>query len=240
MCVGLSGDRIHKAYITPDTKFRPYQGIIMGIDPAGTGKDETAYCVMGHLNGQLFLLDVGGLQGYSTETLVELSGIAKKYEVNRVVIEANFGDGMFSQLLRPILQSMWKTSIEEIKHSTQKERRIIDTLRPLVQSHRIIVDTGLVSKDYQSVSGRPPEEQAMFRFFYQFTRITRERGSIRHDDWLDVVALTAAQWVSQMNMSVDQAVKRQQVKDLDKQLEAFRKAHLGQTGRAKPNWVGHI
>lgn len=239
MCVGMRGDRIHKALVMPTTEYRPYQGIIMGIDPAGTGKDETAYCVMAHLNGQLFLLDVGGLKGYSTETLVELSEIAKKYQVNRVVVEANFGDGMFSQLLRPVLQGIWKTSIDEVKHSTQKERRIIDTLRPLVQSHRIICDTALVSKDYQSVTDRPVEEQALFRFFYQFTRVTRERGSLKHDDRLDVVAMTAAQWVSQMNMSIDRAIEIQRSKDLDKQLAEFCKAHLGKSPR-KPSWIGHV
>ena len=64
----------------------------MCIDPSGRGKDETGYVVLYYLNGYIYLMEVGGLNGgYADNVLVKLANIAKKYKVNEVVIEGNFG-----------------------------------------------------------------------------------------------------------------------------------------------------
>ena len=47
---------------------------------------------------------------------------------------------MFKELLSPILiKHNVKASIEEVRHSSMKEARIIDTLEPVIASHRLIV-----------------------------------------------------------------------------------------------------
>ena len=56
-----------------------------------------------------------------------------------IVVESNFGDGMFSKLLSSIHAKTYPVSIEEVRHNTQKEVRIIDTLEPVMMQHRLIL-----------------------------------------------------------------------------------------------------
>jgi hypothetical protein len=83
----------------------------MGIDPAGRGADETGYAVVSALNGMLYLRDAGAVKGYHDESLEKLANIAKKYAVNHVVYEPNFGDGMFGVLLARVFQRVYDTRI---------------------------------------------------------------------------------------------------------------------------------
>ena len=126
----------------------------MSIDPAGRGKDETGYAIVKMLNGNLFVPDAGGLQGgYSEETLELLAKKAKAHKVNRIIVESNFGDGMFNQLMTPILRKIYPCTIDEVRHNTQKEKRIIDTLEPVLNQHRLIVDPKVIKNDYESAQG---------------------------------------------------------------------------------------
>ena len=129
-CNGIGTDRFYAPIPLPDIKWLPYNYIMMSIDPSGRGKDELAYTVLAVLNGYLFLLKQGGLQGgYCEENLKKLAMMAKEYKVNKVKIESNFGDGMFTTLLSPVLRRIYPCAIEEIRHNTQKERRIISFKR---------------------------------------------------------------------------------------------------------------
>lgn len=148
--VGLAGDRYYRP-MEVAKEHVAYTGAVMAIDPAGMGKDETSYAVVKILNSQLFLTASGGfLGGYTPSTLRALGEVAKTNKVNMIVIESNFGDGMFSQLLKPVLteEVRYPCTIEEVKHSIQKERRIIDTLEPVMNSHKLIVSKSVVEKDY--------------------------------------------------------------------------------------------
>ena len=95
--VGLAGDRYYRPMeVAPEHV--PYGGSVMSIDPAGMGKDETAYAVVKILNSQLFVTDSGGyLGGYTPDILKSLARVARKHKVNHIIVESNFGDGMFSQ-----------------------------------------------------------------------------------------------------------------------------------------------
>ena len=110
-------------------------------------KDESAYAVIKYLNGYLFLMEVGGYRnGYAPETLSALALKAKFYGVNEVVIESNFGDGMFLQLLKPVLNKTHPCATSEVNNRTQKEQRIIDTLEPVMMQHRLIINTSVSIK----------------------------------------------------------------------------------------------
>jgi Holliday junction resolvasome RuvABC endonuclease subunit len=81
-----------------------YTGCVMTIDPSGRGSDETGYAVIKVLAGNMYLVAAGGEPGgYSDDTLERLAKIAKKHQVNVVQIEANFGDGMYTKLITPIM-----------------------------------------------------------------------------------------------------------------------------------------
>ena len=217
--VGLKGDY----YVAPmhtSSEFTPFEGSVMSIDPSGRGEDKTAYAVLKMLHGVLYLTAVGSLDGgYSDDTMGRLAQIAKQQNVNYVVIESNFGDGMATQLLKPIMASVHPCEIEEVRHNIQKEKRIIDTLEPLMNSHRLVIDDILIKEDFKL----EPDHQ----LFRQMTRITRDRGALRHDDQIDALAIAANYWVERMDR--DTVLSYQQHKDdlLDRDLERFMENTIG-------------
>jgi hypothetical protein len=151
--IGLTGDRFYRPFFV-DKEFAPYEGAVMLIDPAGTGGDELAYAVVKQLHGYLYLMDSGGLLGgYKEENLRTLAKIAKEHQVKEIVTEQNMGAGMFDQLLKPILGQIYPCSINSstdgkgIRNTVQKEKRIIDTLEPVLNRHKLIVDETVVRKD---------------------------------------------------------------------------------------------
>lgn len=167
-----------------------FEATILSVDPSGRGADETSICGASALSGYIFVHSVFGLVGgYTEETLEFIAREAKRLRAGKIVIEANFGDGMFSQLLRPVLQRIYPCTIEEVKHSIQKERRIIDTLGPVIDGHRMIVNSSIPEYD---IKHRPDEEPTRARarqLFHQMTRISYERGCLMHDDRLDALSI---------------------------------------------------
>ena len=217
--VGLKGDY----YVAPlhlSEEYTDFEGVAMSIDPAGRGEDKTAYAVLKMLHGVLYLTDIGALEGgYSDATLEELSAIAKRNKVNNVVIESNFGDGMATALLKPVMARIHPCQIEEVRHNIQKEKRIIDTLEPIMNTHRLVVDENTIKEDFKL----EPNHQ----LFRQMTRITRDKGALRHDDQIDALAIAANYWVERMDR--DQTLSYQQHKDelINKDLERFMEHTVG-------------
>ena len=217
--LGLKGDRyfqFHKA--SEETAKFSYR--ILAVDPSGRGKDETGYAVLYWLNGYVYVMEVGGLLGgYSDEVLIKLSNIAKKWNVSEVVVEGNFGDGMYCKLLQPILLSRHKASIEEVKSKGQKELRIIDTLEPVVTNHKLVVTPDCIRHDYDSV----PEGDLKYACFYQFTRITSDRGALVHDDRLDALAIGVCYLVELMAVDPNEGIEEQHAEWVERGLESIYK-----------------
>ena len=228
--LGLKAD-YWAAPMNISTETAKWDGAVMSIDPAGRGKDETAYTVVKMLKGQLYLTAAGGLQnGYSEDSLKVLSKVAKQQNVNKIIVESNFGDGMFTQLLKPILTRVHPVSIEEVRHNTNKEKRIIDTLEPILNQHRLVVDDKVILQDYQS------EVDLKYKLFYQLTRLTRERGSLIHDDRLDALSIAVGYWVETMDRDILKAVEDHKKDLLDKELDKFMEASIGRPQK-RDNWV---
>jgi len=209
--VGLTGDYFYKVMKVSEDYFT-YTGSAMHIDPSGRGADETGYCVTKILNGKIFVLEIGGLKGgYDKFTLTTLAKIAQKHKVNTIEIEANFGDGMYTEIFKPVLFNYHRCNVEEVKHSIQKEARIIDSLEPVMNQHRLIFDRAEVDRDYEDSKEEPRRQ-----LFYQMTRLTRDRGSLQYDDRIDVLAMGVKYWWEQMAADENQAyVDRQQEDFLD-------------------------
>jgi len=219
--VGLPGD----FFYSPETKLGDwieYSGSVLSIDPSGRGKDETGYAVVKMLNGYLYLSECGGLRGgYKNENLEALSVIAKRNNVNLILIESNFGDGMFMELLKPVLRKIHNVSIEEIRSSVQKEKRIIDTLEPVMNQHRLVVDPKIIEKDYSTVQDYPVETQCRYMLFHQMTRITKEKGALIHDDRLDALQMAVQYWVDYMAADAEIEIRTRKEELLDIELEKF-------------------
>jgi hypothetical protein len=226
--VGLKGDYyVAPMYTSPE--FTKFEGSVMAIDPSGRGEDKTAYCVLKMLHGVLYLTAIGSLDGgYSDETMSRLSHIAKEQEVNYVVIESNFGDGMATALLKPVMAKIHPCEIEEVRHNIQKEKRIIDTLEPIMNSHRLVIDDLLIKEDFKL----EPDHQ----LFRQMTRITRDKGALRHDDQIDALAIAANYWVERMDR--DQTLSYNQHKEdlINQDLERFMESAIGRQPR-EDRWI---
>ena len=204
--VGLTGDYFYKPLRVSDDYYS-YTGAAMHIDPSGRGQDETGYCVTKLLNGKIFVLAWGGLKGgYDRSTLTKLARLAAQYKVNTIEIEANFGDGMYTEIFKPVLHEYYACHVEEIKHHKQKEMRIIDSLEPVMNQHRLVIDRAIVEQDYEDNKENPRRQG-----FYQMTRMTREKGALQYDDRIDVLAMAVAYWTEQMAADEKQAyIDRQQ------------------------------
>ena len=219
--VGLRADRYHRPLKTIGDMI-PYTGSVLSIDPSGRGKDETGYAVVKMLNGQLYVPDAGGLRGgYDTQTLQQLVGIAKHNKVNQVVIESNFGDGMFMELIKPLFRTTYPVTIEEVRHNKQKELRIVDVLEPVLNAHRLVFDPSVITLDYKSAQAYPIEIQTKYMLFYQLSRITREKNSLTHDDRLDALSIAVAYWVQQMAADVNQNMIDRKQELLQQELDTF-------------------
>jgi hypothetical protein len=229
--VALTGDRYYRPMWHSDEMVE-YTGCVMSIDPSGRGLDETGYAIVKVLAGTMYLVAAGGLAGgYSDETLEGLSRLAKKHQVNHVIVESNFGDGMYTKLLTPVMAKHHRCLVEEVRHSQQKELRIIDTLEPVMSNHRLVVDQKVIEEDYNS------SKDVKYSLFYQMTRITKDRGALIHDDRLDALAMAVGYWVEHMSRDQDKAVQSIRDKMLDKDLKSFMKSVLGGPGK-KTTWMG--
>ena len=203
-CVALKGDYFYEPQGRSNEVFE-YTGTVMAVDPSGRGKDETSYAVVKYLNGYLFVLEVGGTrEGYSDSTLRQLANKAKIYGVNEIVVEGNFGDGMFSQLFKPVLNDIHPCSVTEVKSYAQKEARIIDTLEPVMMRHKLIIHKQVILDDYQVYENAPA-----YSLIYQMTRLSRDRGALAHDDRLDALCMAVAYWLAVMDRDEEIGMQEQ-------------------------------
>ena len=131
-----------------------------------------------------------------------------------IIVESNFGDGMFTQLLKPVVQRYYPVSIDEVNHTKQKELRIIDTLEPVMNQHRLVVSPQLIRQDFDTTDPN-------YQLFYQLTRITKDRGSLRNDDRLDALAIAVAYWVEQMAIDSENQLQDHREQLLKQDLEKF-------------------
>jgi hypothetical protein len=196
-------------------EYKKWDGSVMSIDPSGRGEDETAYTVVKMLNGILYLTAMGGIQnGYSPESLKTLATVAKEQSVNQIVIESNFGDGMFTQLLKPVVSRIYPCSMEEVRHNTQKEKRIIDTLEPVMNQHRLIISADIIEQDFKTT-------ELHKQLFYQMTRMTNLRGALNHDDRLDSLAIAVNYWTETMDRDIEAAEADHKNDMLNDELQKF-------------------
>jgi hypothetical protein len=137
----------------------------------------------------------------------------------------NFGDGMFQKLLEPVLKRIHPTTIdpEGVRQSTRKELRIIDTLEPVLNQHRLVVDEAVIRSDLKT-------ENKHYQLFYQMTRITKDKGCLRHDDRLDALAIAVGYWIDAMNKDITTSIEEHKERLLEADLRRFMEHATGSQG----------
>jgi hypothetical protein len=190
-------------------EWTPYSETICSVDPSGRGTDETAAAYISQKNGFLYLHEMRAYRdGYSDSTLLDILRGCKKYNVTKLVIETNFGDGIVSELFRKHLQQTKQAiDVEEIRANVRKEDRIIDSLEPVLNQHRLICDRSVIDWDYKSNKDEAPELRLMYMLFYQMSRMCKEKGAVKHDDRLDCLAQGVKYFTDAMGISAYEAVK---------------------------------
>jgi hypothetical protein len=169
----------------------PLQSIVAYIDPAGGGAnaDETAYAIGGFLNGNVYLLAVGGIPGgYEEDKLKLLAMRLKAFNPTVCKIEKNMGFGAFRAVFTPILRKeLPGCGIDDDMVTGQKEARIINTLEPVMGRGALIVTEQAVTHDTETSQSYAPNLRLTYSFFYQLAKISMARNALIHDDRLDAV-----------------------------------------------------
>jgi hypothetical protein len=138
---------------------------------------------------------------------------------------------MFSELLKPYLLKQYPCTVEEIRHNIQKERRIVDTLEPVMNQHRLVIDTGVIRNDYESTKQYASEKSLQYSLMWQMSRITRTKGALAYDDRLDVLSMAVGFWVEQMAQDVNRKMAIRKADLLDSELERFMEHAIGRKPR---------
>ena len=200
---GLSGDVISEPmYVSPE--YKNYQQTIMTIDPSGRGSDETAIVVASGGHGYIFIHEIIGLEGgYELPWLKKIAKVVNEYpNLNLIRYEENFGDGMFGNLLRPVIGELCPRcpGIEGYRVHGMKEDRIIKSLEPVMGAHRLVMD-------HRAIKAEKTQRQ--------ITRLYNERGALSHDDRVDALAATVEYFEESLGMDVDKMIANARQAELD-------------------------
>ena len=220
--VGLPGDYFYSP-MQLQGEWTPYSETICSVDPSGRGTDETAAAYISQKNGFLYLHEMRAYRdGYSDSTLLDILRGCKKYNATKLVIETNFGDGIVSELFRKHLQQTKQfIDVEEVRANVRKEDRIIDSLEPVLNQHKLICDRSVIEWDYKSNPDEAPELRLMYMLFYQMSRMCREKGAVKHDDRLDCLAQGVKYYTDALSISAQEAVNTRKREEWDSLLEDF-------------------
>ena len=220
--VGLPGDRFY-APMYIDEGMVDYQETIVSVDPSGRGTDETVAVVLSQANGYVFVRDMRAYRdGYSDSTLSDIVRLGKRYRASRLLVESNFGDGMVCELFNRHIQQMNAGfSTEEIRASMRKEERIIETLEPVMNQHKLIIDPKVWEYDYASNPDAPPERRLEYMLGYQMSRMCREKGAVKHDDRVDALAQGVQWFVDALAQSAHKAQAMRKHEEWQAMVNAF-------------------
>jgi hypothetical protein len=220
--VGLPGDYFYSPMqLVGD--WGSYSETICSIDPSGRGTDETAAAFLSQRNGFIYLHEMRAFRdGYSDHTLLNILDGCKKYNVTKLIIETNFGDGIVSELIRKHLSSRKQyVDIEEVRANVRKEDRIIDSLEPVLNQHRLVVNKSVIEWDYKSNPDAAPEERLIYMLFYQMSRMCREKGAVKHDDRLDCLSQGVQYFTDALAISATEQIKLRQQEEFQDLLDNF-------------------
>ena len=204
---GLSGDMIMEPmYIAQE--FMPYQHRHMVIDPSGRGNDETAVCVASTHGGIIYIHELIGWEGgYNDAVLTKIAKMTFEYDIKLIRVESNFGDGLFSKVLAPIvLDYCGPTAIEEFRVAGFKEKRIIETLEPVLSQHRLCWDRRVAKDEKNQI---------------QLTRMWSIRGALKHDDRVDALSSAVDYYKDHMSIDTDKVVESNRQKNWENQVQKW-------------------
>ena len=220
--VGLPGDYFYSPMQLVG-EWSSYDETICSVDPSGRGTDETAAAFLSQRNGLIYLHEMSAYRdGYSDRTLLDILSKCRDYGVTSLVIETNFGDGIVGELFKKhLINTKQHINIEEVRANVRKEDRIIDSLEPVLNQHRLIVDRGVIDWDYASNKDSPAEERLLYMLFYQMSRMCREKRAVKHDDRLDCLAQGVKYFTDALSISAQDQIQMRKNEEWNNMLAEF-------------------
>lgn len=218
---GFEDDELHWPGIVSKETVE-YEHMVMSIDPAGKGSDETAWAIVGFAAGKLFVLDFGGTLEpvYDDKVLHMLVKKVVDFRVKEIVIEENFGQGMLARLLLPILkQHKAQARITEVRSTTQKEKRILAHLEPLFLQHKLVLNYSALMREHAQVKNG--DIDPTYSLHYQLTHITDERHALEHDDRIDALAMAVGVFKDRLQLSEAEARERIQERLFEEEIRRW-------------------
>ena len=220
--VGLPGDYFYSP-MQLQGEWSEYTETICSVDPSGRGADETAAAYLSQKNGLIYLHEMRAYRdGYSDNTLLDILRGCKKYGVTTLVVESNFGDGIVAELFKKhIIQTKQRIHVDEVRANVRKEERIIDTLEPVLNQHRLVVNKSVVEWDYNSNRDAAPEERLLYMLFYQMSRMCRQKFAVKHDDRLDCLAQGVKYYLDAFGISAQEQINLKKREEWNDMMEQF-------------------
>lgn len=173
------------------------QQMTMFVDPAGNGGDELAYAIGGVLGPYIHVCSIGGFKGgFAEDNLEKCIALAEEFGVKVIFVEKNMGAGAVGQLFRNYMNRINEKTgkkrvtgigVEDRQKNGQKEKRIVDTLRPIMQRHRLIFHRRAINDDWKTLAQYPSDQRNIRSVFHQIHNITTDRGSLQKDDRIDAL-----------------------------------------------------
>ena len=220
--VGLPGDYFYSPMQLVG-EWNSYDETICSVDPSGRGTDETAAAFLSQRNGLIYLHEMSAYRdGYSDSTLLDILRRCRTYGVTSLVIETNFGDGIVGELFKKhLINTKQHINIEEVRANVRKEDRIIDSLEPVLNQHRLIIDRNIIDWDYASNKDSPAEERLLYMLFYQMSRMCRDKRAVKHDDRLDCLAQGVKYFTDALSISAQDQIVTRKREEWDNMLAEF-------------------
>ncbi|QJD54817.1 terminase large subunit [Pseudomonas phage MR6] len=217
--------------------YAPIKSVTMTVDPASDGGDELAFAIGGVVGPYVHLLAVGGFKGgFAEDNLEKLVELVIKFNVHGVLVERNMGAGAVTQLIQNYFNGINPDTgqrrvqgcgVDERWASGQKEKRIIDTLRPIIQRHRLVVHKAAMDMDLELLKQYPMDKRATRSFFHQLHSITTDKGSLEKDDRLDAVEALARELVGFLVIDEELEQRKREAAEM----QDFLKDPLGSASR---------
>ncbi len=209
--------------------WQEYAETICSVDPSGRGTDETVACYLSQLNGFIYLHEVRAFRdGYTDNTLLDILKGCRKYKATTLLIESNFGDGIVAELFKKHCQTTQTSlTIEETRANVRKEDRIIDSLEPVLNQHRLVVDPKVITWDYNSNRDAPPESRLQYMLFYQMSRMCREKGAVKHDDRIDALAQGVKYYTEAFALNAHKQIALRRLEEWNDTIEQWKDDPVG-------------
>lgn len=212
--MGLGEDRLYAPIYIEEHQWEPYSGTKAGLDPAGRGTDRTGLAIVSHLTGTLYLKLLAGLPGGAEpEQLEGIAAMLREHDAGEVHLETNIDVmGTFEAALQVAIRRLaikpgedsrfprgWSCKIVHNRAIGQKEVRIIDTLEPVITTHRLVCDPSTL------IPAKPFVRENDFQ--YQLTRITKQPKCLPEDGKLDALTIAVRAWLRSLYSDPEQSAE---------------------------------